>query len=86
VSKQVLRDYYAHTGIQSQVEEWVRAGRPRSTWPAPEPLPAEVVALVGEMYRSLCELWTGARIWGAEDLDKVLRRLASVLPTSPKGS
>lgn len=80
VSKQVLRDWYAGTGIQSRVEEWVRQGRPRSAWPAPGPLPPVVVELVGEMYRSLCERWTGSRIWGSEDLDKVLDRLAAVLP------
>jgi phosphoribosylaminoimidazole-succinocarboxamide synthase len=79
VSKQVLRDYYAGTGIQGQVEEWVRTGRPRATWPSPDPLPAEVVRLTGEMYRSLCEVWTGSRIWGAEDLDVVLQRLGSVI-------
>jgi len=80
VSKQVLRDHYAATGLQARVEEWVGAGRPRSTWPAPEPLQPEVVELVGEMYRSLCEVWTGSRVWGADDLDQVVRRLANVVP------
>ncbi|GAA2236972.1 phosphoribosylaminoimidazolesuccinocarboxamide synthase [Streptomyces nogalater] len=82
--KQVLRDHYAASGLQSRVEEWVREGRPRSTWPAPDPLPREVVDLVGEMYRSLCELWTGTRVWGAEDLDRVLARLAALAPTAPR--
>jgi phosphoribosylaminoimidazole-succinocarboxamide synthase len=86
VSKQVLRDYYASTGIQGQVEEWVRTGRPRATWPAPDPLPAEVVRLTGEMYRSLCEVWTGSRIWGAEDLDVVLQRLRSAVPAPRRGA
>jgi phosphoribosylaminoimidazole-succinocarboxamide synthase len=85
VSKQVLRDYYASTGLQAQVEDWVREGRPRSTWPAPDRLPPEVVELVGEMYRSLCEVWTGTRVWGAEDLDKILRRLSAIIPR-PHGS
>ncbi|MDG9701981.1 phosphoribosylaminoimidazolesuccinocarboxamide synthase [Streptomyces sp. DH37] len=80
VGKQVLRDHYAATGLQARVEEWVREGRPRSTWPTPEPLPSEVVELVAEMYRSLCEVWTGERVWGAQDLDRVLDRLADVGP------
>ena len=80
VGKQVLRDHYAATGLQTLVEEWVREGRPRSTWPAPDPLPGEVVEAVGEMYRSLCELWTGTRVWGAGDLSRVLDRLAALAP------
>jgi phosphoribosylaminoimidazole-succinocarboxamide synthase len=80
VSKQVLRDHYASTGLQAQVEGWVREGRPRSTWPAPDPLPREVLVLVGQMYRSLCEAWTGSRVWGADDLGAVVRRLANVVP------
>ncbi|MYZ37333.1 MULTISPECIES: phosphoribosylaminoimidazolesuccinocarboxamide synthase [unclassified Streptomyces] len=81
VGKQVLRDHYTATGLQTRVEEWVREGRPRSTWPAPDPLPREVVELVAEMYRSLCEAWTGRKVWGARDLDQVLDRLADVVPT-----
>lgn len=80
VGKQVMRDHYVGTGLQDRIEEWVREGRSRQTWPPPEPLPAELVELAGEMYRSLCELWTGARIWGAPDLDKVLDRLAGGWP------
>ncbi|WP_404954549.1 phosphoribosylaminoimidazolesuccinocarboxamide synthase [Streptomyces sp. 147326] len=76
--KQVLRDHYAADGLQTQVEEWVEEGRPRSTWPAPKPLPPEVVQVVGEMYRSLCEVWTGTRVWGERDLDLVLHRLEAV--------
>jgi phosphoribosylaminoimidazole-succinocarboxamide synthase len=78
VGKQVLRDHYVESGLQDRVEEWVREGRPRSTWPAPEPLPGELVRLVGEMYRSLCELWTGKLVWHAENLDKIVRRLGAV--------
>jgi phosphoribosylaminoimidazole-succinocarboxamide synthase len=58
------------------VEQWVAEGRPKATWPAPEPLPREFVALVGEMYRSLCETWTGERVWGAQSLDRVMDRIA----------
>jgi phosphoribosylaminoimidazole-succinocarboxamide synthase len=83
VSKQVLRDQYASTGIQAQVEEWVREGRPRATWPPPSPLPPETVSLVAELYRSLCETWTGQRTWGAASLDRVVRRLADVMPPAP---
>ncbi|MEU3985756.1 phosphoribosylaminoimidazolesuccinocarboxamide synthase [Streptomyces sp. NPDC026672] len=86
VGKQVLRDHYTATGLQSRVEEWVREGRPRQTWPAPDPLPREVVELVGEMYRSLCELWTGTRVWGADDLGRVLDRLAGLAPGRTPGA
>ncbi|MEU3861046.1 phosphoribosylaminoimidazolesuccinocarboxamide synthase [Streptomyces sp. NPDC028722] len=78
VDKQVLRDHYAAAGLQAQVEEWVQEGLPRSTWPVPKPLPGEVVDLVGEMYRSLCEAWTGTQVWDAQDLDRVSQRLAAI--------
>jgi phosphoribosylaminoimidazole-succinocarboxamide synthase len=85
MSKQVLRDYYASTGLQGRVEEWVQEGRPRSTWPAPDPLPRDVLELAGEMYRSLCERWTGQRVWEVDDLDVVARRLADVAPAAGAG-
>ncbi len=85
VSKQVFRDHYAATGLQDRVEEWVREGRPRATWPAPPPLPGEVVDLAAEMYRSLCEAWTGTRVWGARPLDEVVRRLADAVPGAGRG-
>lgn len=82
VGKQVLRDHYAGTGIQGRVEDWVAQGRHRSTWPPPPQLPPELVELVGDMYRALCELWTGTRVWGAPDLDVVLARIAEATARS----
>jgi phosphoribosylaminoimidazole-succinocarboxamide synthase len=60
VGKQVLRDYYASTGIEKQVQQWVAMKRPRDTWPTPEPLPADLVLSVSRLYESLCEAWIGA--------------------------
>ncbi|HWU87789.1 MAG TPA: adenylosuccinate synthase [Kofleriaceae bacterium] len=78
VTKQVLRDYYLARGLEKEVQVWAAQGRPRETWPRPERLPAEYVAAAADLYRSLCERWTGERIWGAPDLERVVERLASL--------
>lgn len=68
VGKQVMRDYYRHLNLEDEIREWLTAGRPRSTWPEPPPLPMGFVLPVANMYRSLCEAWTGERIWDAPPL------------------
>jgi phosphoribosylaminoimidazole-succinocarboxamide synthase len=75
IGKQVMRDYYLEQGVEADVQRWAAEGRPRSTWPAPEPLPRGFVVRIANMYRSLCELWTGERIWGAPELDAVIEEV-----------
>lgn len=75
VTKQLLRDFYLQRGLEADVQTWVANGRPRSDWPKPERLPAELLALSAEMYRSLCECWTGETVWGAEPLATLTAQL-----------
>lgn len=75
VSKQVLRDQYYQCGLKQDILKWVAEGRPRSTWPKPQPLPSAVIELVSAMYASLCEQWTGETIWAAPALREVALKI-----------
>ena len=75
VGKQVMRDHYLAHGLEREVQEWVAAGRPRSTWPEPSPLPPGFLGPLSEMYRALAEQWTGTRTWGAPPLAEVMQTI-----------
>lgn len=79
VSKQPLRDYYLTHDLERQVQQLVAAGVPRETWARPEPLPGNLLAAVAEMYRALCESWTGGTVWGARPLDEAVEEVDRVL-------
>ncbi len=68
VGKQVMRDYYLARDLERQVQRLAADGVPRSAWPRPEPLPTGFVGPIADMYRALCETWTGERIWGGPPL------------------
>ena len=72
IGKQVMRDFYLQGTLERDVQEWAAAGRPRSAWPQPEPLPPGFIEPISEMYKSLAEAWTGEEIWGAPPLDEVV--------------
>jgi phosphoribosylaminoimidazole-succinocarboxamide synthase len=77
ISKQIMRDYYAPTGLELRIQQWAAAGVPRSSWEQPAPLPPELLAAVSQLYKSLCETWTGERIWSAPPLSDIVRTLSS---------
>ncbi|WP_352606524.1 phosphoribosylaminoimidazolesuccinocarboxamide synthase [Mesorhizobium sp. M0488] len=79
VSKQPLRDYYLTHDLERQVQQLVAAGVPREKWARPERLPANLLAAVAEMYRALCESWTGETVWGARPLDETVEEVDRVL-------
>jgi phosphoribosylaminoimidazole-succinocarboxamide synthase len=72
IGKQVMRDFYLARDLEGQVQRWAEEGLPRSEWPRPEPLPMGFVGPISDMYKSLCEAWTGDRIWGAPALADVI--------------
>lgn len=82
ISKQVLRDCYASTGLREEVKLWASLGRPPEMRPSPATLSASTVALISDMYKALCERWTRTRIWGAPDLADVIRVLCEQRPLS----
>ena len=78
ISKQVLRNYYAPTELERKIQQWAAAGVPRSSWEQPPSVPPELLAPVSQLYKSLCETWTGERIWSAPPLSNVVQTLASL--------
>lgn len=78
VTKQIMRDYYAPTDFELRIQQWATTGRPREEWEAPPPLPPELLACVSDVYRSVCERWTGARLWGAPPLEDLVATVATL--------
>ena len=79
VSKQVLRDYYHGFGLEAEVMRLAASGLPRQEWPAPRRLPPDLIGAVAEMYRALCERWTGERVWNAKPLESAAAEAAETL-------
>lgn len=79
VGKQVLRDYYAHTDLEAQVDRAVAEGRPRSAWPVPAPLPPLLRQAISDQYRAVCERWIGTKVWGGPSLDEATRAVAELM-------
>lgn len=73
LSKQVLRDYYVKTVWADAVEK-KEAGLPY-TFSAPDKLPKELLDLVSNMYKSVCEAWVGEKIWGAPKIEDVVSQI-----------
>jgi phosphoribosylaminoimidazole-succinocarboxamide synthase len=70
LSKQVLRDYYARTQWQEAIEK-KESGQAYELGP-PEKLPAELLQIASDMYKSVCEAWIGKRIWNARSIEEVV--------------
>jgi phosphoribosylaminoimidazole-succinocarboxamide synthase len=79
LSKQLMRQFYLARGLERDVQEWAAQKVPRSAWPRPERLPAHYIPLIADMYHSMCEAWTGERIWGAPPLGEMVERLRESL-------
>ncbi len=73
LSKQILRDYYKGTPWADAVARAKSAGLDKASWPKPQPLPYELVETTANLYKSVCEAWTGRRVWDAPKLDEALR-------------
>ncbi|WP_188851694.1 phosphoribosylaminoimidazolesuccinocarboxamide synthase [Aureimonas glaciei] len=79
VSKQVLRDYYHRFGLEAEIQRLAASGVARAHWPVPQPLPPRLLDAAAEMYRALCERWTGEPIWQARPLGLAARQAAAAL-------
>ena len=79
VSKQVCRDYYKTTPWYAELEGAKKANVEKANWPKPGPLPAELKAIVSNMYKSVCEAWTGEKAWGAPALEEVMNSYKAFL-------
>lgn len=72
IGKQVMRDHYASTGLEREVQRWAALGRPAELAPRPAQAPQELLTLVSEMYRALAQTWTGQPCRDCRDLDQII--------------
>ncbi len=74
ISKQVLRDYYKSIPWGKEFEKAKHL--PEEKWPSPPRAPAELIAAVSNLYKAVCELWAGEKIWGIklEEAIEALRK------------
>ena len=79
VSKQVCRDYYKTTPWYAELEKAKEGGVEKPSWPKPEPLPEELKEIVSGMYKSVCEAWTGKKVWKAPSIEEVMESYKAFL-------
>lgn len=77
--KQVLRNWYVDNGLEVPVSTLIAQGVPRARWPRPAPLPPHILPVMSDLYRALCQTWTGERLWQAPDLDTAARAVARTI-------
>ncbi len=73
LSKQILRDYYVKT-VWAEAIEKKEAGLPYAL-SAPPKLPSELLELVSNMYKSVCEAWIGKNVWNAPKIETIVQEL-----------
>lgn len=72
ISKQILRDYYKTTPWYEVIEREKAEGKGHGEFTNPEKLPAELVEITANMYKSVCEAWTGEKTWNAPVIEEVM--------------
>jgi phosphoribosylaminoimidazole-succinocarboxamide synthase len=77
VSKEVLRQYYAPSGLGERVLQLAGQGVPRSSWPRPPRLPSAFIRGVSQLYVALVERWAGMDLGGGIELDDAASRIAA---------
>ncbi|MFG2918118.1 phosphoribosylaminoimidazolesuccinocarboxamide synthase [Kitasatospora sp. NPDC048298] len=76
--KQILRDWYVASGNEVPVGRLIADGVPRHQWPLPTSLPPAFVPVMTDLYRALCERWTGERHWIAPSLEAATRAVRAL--------
>ncbi len=79
VSKQILRDYYKTTPWYEVIEGEKAEGKGHGEFTVPEKLPAELVKITENMYKSVCEAWTGKKVWNAPGIEEVMNSYKAFL-------
>lgn len=73
ISKQVARDYYKTTPWYEVIEKEKEEGKGHGEFTAPELLPKELVGIISNMYKSVCETWTGEKFWNAPTIEETMQ-------------
>ncbi len=82
VSKQVCRDFYKTTPWYAELEGAKKNNVEKADWPRPEPLPPELKGIVSNMYKSVCEAWTGGRHFKAPTIEETMNAYIAFLEKS----
>jgi phosphoribosylaminoimidazole-succinocarboxamide synthase len=72
LSKELLREYYRATPWFAEFTEVKEKNLPEDEWPTPPHLPAELLKLVSDMYKSACNEWTGEKHFGVKPLKQLI--------------
>ncbi len=79
LSKQVLRDYYKTTPWYEAIEKEKAEGKGHGEFTEPERLPKELIGIVSNMYKSVCETWTGKKFWEAPSIQETMESYKAFL-------
>ncbi|MDD5162770.1 MAG: phosphoribosylaminoimidazolesuccinocarboxamide synthase [Candidatus ainarchaeum sp.] len=72
ISKQVLRDYYKKTPWYAIIEREKAEGKGKGNYTVPPGLPKELVEIVSDMYKSVCEAWIEKKVWNAPHIESIV--------------
>ena len=73
LSKQLLRDYYAKTQWAEEVQK--KEDGLDYAFTDAKPLPKELLEITSNMYKSVCEAWTGEKVWNAPSVSDVVSEI-----------
>ncbi len=79
VSKQILRDYYKTTPWYDVIEAEKAEGKGHGEFTVPSPLPAELIEITANMYKSVCEAWTGEKHWNVPSIEETMNSYKAFL-------
>lgn len=79
ISKQILRDYYKTLPWYGIIEKEKTEGKSKGLFTVPPNLPEELIQITANMYKSVCEAWTGKKIWKAPEIDETMEDYARFL-------
>lgn len=79
ISKQILRDYYKTTLWYDIIESEKAKGKGHGEFTVPSPLPKELINITSNMYKSVCETWTGEKHWNAPNIEETMNQYKAFL-------
>lgn len=78
LNKQILRDYYL------EFTSWPKEFEQKGFNAKPPALPKELIKIVSNAYKSVCEAWIEKKIWNAPSMEEVLEEYLAFLEKQNK--